>query len=45
MNAAVINNIGDLADFLPMQLFIATWEQVPQYGGSTLVLWIVHQYY
>ena len=37
MNATATDNIGDLVDFLPTQLFIATWEQVPQYGGSTLV--------
>ena len=35
MNVTVTDNVGDLIDFLPTQLFIATWEQVPQYENSS----------
>ena len=41
MNAS----IGGLVNFLPTQLFIATWDKVPQYqsSGSTVVI-IKHLY-
>ena len=32
-----VDNVGDLVRFFPTQLFIATWERVPEHGGSTLV--------
>jgi hypothetical protein len=41
MNASV----EGLVDFLPTQLFIATWNKVPQYqnSGSTVVSIIIKQ--
>ena len=40
MNVNITDDIGDHVDFVPIQLFIATWEQVPQYqdGSSTFSL-------
>ena len=32
-----VENVGDLTEFFPTKLFIATWEKVPEYGGSTSV--------
>ena len=32
-----IENAGGLMEFFPTNLFIATWDKVPEYGGSTSV--------
>ena len=32
-----VENVGDLTEFFATKLFIATWDKVPQYGGSTSV--------
>ena len=32
-----LNAAGGLSNFSPTLLFIATWDQVPQYSGSALV--------
>ena len=28
-----VENVGDLTEFFPTKLFIATWDKVPQYQG------------
>ena len=32
-----VDDIGDLVNFFPKQIFIATWDLVPQFGRSTSV--------
>ena len=36
-----VDDIGDLVNFFPKQIFIATWDLVPQFGRSTSVRIVV----